>query len=156
MPEHDELRDDAGERRSILPDLILNRVAPTRLPEDLVKVLNSTDEPDPTLCRDVGCGDLESLLRENETALWSDVERLARMEVRFRRALSSVWAYDSPEYERRDSLLAELGEPREITMRFTVQHEDFSPNPVLSWRAFEAEGSITNRRLAEWICPCER
>lgn len=136
----------------MLPDLILGRMAPPDMLAELVRVLYSTDEPDPDLCSEVGCGDLESLLRDHETSLWPEVERLARTDVRFRRALSSVWAYDSPEFDnRRDALLAELGEHREITVRFTVEPDDFSADPPLSWRALEAEGSVTNRRLAETL-----
>ena len=147
MAEQDETPDKTSPRRSLLPDLILDRIEPADMLEELRDVLYSTDEPDSDLCRDVGCGDLESLLSEHETALWPEIERLARSDVRFRRALSSVWAYDSPEFERRAALLAELGEGREIT----VMPDDFSADPVLSWRAFEAEGSITNRRLAETL-----
>jgi hypothetical protein len=72
----------------MLMDLILGRVTPADMLAELTKVLNSTDEPDPDLCTEVGCGDLESLLRDHESALWPEVERLARTDARFRRALS--------------------------------------------------------------------
>jgi hypothetical protein len=133
---------------AILPDMTLGRASPADLLARLVGALNESEQPDQWLCSEIGGGDLESLLRDNETELWPAVERLARTDVRFRRALSSVWAYDSPEFERREALLAELGEQREITVRFTVAPEDFSTDPALSWRAFEADGNITNRRLA--------
>jgi hypothetical protein len=135
----------------MLPDLILGRVAPVDALADLVKMLYSSDDPDPGLCSEIGCGDLESLLCDNETELWPHIERLARTDIRFRRALSSVWAYDSPEFERREALLAELGEHREITVRFTVEPQDFSPDPPLSWRAFDSAGDISKRRLAETL-----
>jgi len=135
----------------MLPDLILGRMAPPDMLAALVRVLHSTDQPDADLCSQVGCGDLESLLRDHETALWPEVERLARTDLRFRRALSSVWAYDSPQFAHREALLAELGEHCEVAVRFTVQPDDFSTDPPLSWRSFEAEGNVTNRRLAETL-----
>jgi hypothetical protein len=49
------------------------------------------------------------------------------------------------------AVLAELGEHREITVRFTVEPDDFSADPPLSWRAVEIEGRITNQRLAETL-----
>ena len=150
MPERDEPSEwEPG--GSLLPDLILNRISPNEALAHLVEVLHATDEPDPDLCLEVGCGDLESVLANHETELWDEIERLARTDPRFRRALSSVWAYDSAQFNRREALLAELGEHREITVRFTVTPDDFAPDPALSWRAFEAEGGITNRRLAEML-----
>lgn len=146
--EEDQAQRERPERPIVL-NLWLGRTSPTEALAEIVAVLHSTVDADPDLCAEVGCGDLEEVLRDNETALWAEVERLARTDARFRRALSSVWAYDSPEFERRTALLAELGEHREITVRFTVEPDDFSHDPPLSWRAFEAEGSITNRRLAE-------
>jgi hypothetical protein len=59
----------------------------------------------------VGCGPLESLLHQGHgDLLWPEIERLARSDELFRRALENVWAYDSPEYERRERLLAELSD----------------------------------------------
>ena len=53
-------------------------------------------------------GELENLLRHHEEELWPEIERLARENVRFRRALSAAWAYDSPVFEQRNELLEEL------------------------------------------------
>ena len=78
--------------------------------DEIVALLHSTEDPDPELMLDVGCGVLESLLFEHEEELWPKIERLARDDVRFREALAAVWAYDSPAFERREALLAELGE----------------------------------------------
>jgi hypothetical protein len=135
----------------MLPDLILGRTAPSDMLAELVKVLYSTDEPDPDLCSEVGCGDLESLLRDHETALWPEVERLARTDIRFRRALASVWAYESPEFERRSALLAELGESHSVTVRFVVAPNDFAAMPRVSWRAVEVEGDPRGRQLGRLL-----
>ena len=105
-------------------------------------------EPDPELILEVGCGDLETLLRDDEERLWSDVERSARSDVRFRRALAAVWAYDSPMYERRMALLLELRERVEVGVRFVVYPETFDVESQLGWRAIEVEGPIAPRRLA--------
>jgi hypothetical protein len=101
------------------------------------------------LCRDVGGGDLESLLVRHEEELWPQIEELARSDVRFRRALSSVWAYDSPVFERRTVLLEELGEARTVAVRFVVEPRDFSDEPPLEWRAVDIEGRVSGHRLAE-------
>lgn len=93
--------------------------------DQIVARLHSTPEPDPELILDVGCGVLESLLFEHEEELWPTIERLAREDVRFRRALAAVWAYDSPAFERREALLAELGEFQTVAVSFVVQAEDF-------------------------------
>ena len=129
--------------------MILGEGSPSDLLSEQVTRLDATPEPDPDLCLEVGCGDLESLLGRHESELWPEVERLARENPRFRRALSSVWAYDSPMFSRREALLAELGEATEITLRFTVQPEDFSPDPQLSWRALETDARLSPNRLAE-------
>jgi hypothetical protein len=78
--------------------------------DEILALLHSTEDSDPELILDVGCGVLESLLFEHEEELWPRIERLARDDVRFREALAAVWAYDSPAFERREALLAELGE----------------------------------------------
>jgi len=99
--------------RSGGPDRFLAALwSETRTPEQLlgglVELLHSTPEIDEDLCREVGVGNLESLLRDHEVELWPKVEALAREDVRFRIALSSVWAYDSPAFARREALLREL------------------------------------------------
>lgn len=59
----------------------------------------------------MGVGPLESLLHQGHgELLWPELERLARADPLFRRARRSTWAYDSPEYDRREALLAELPE----------------------------------------------
>jgi len=140
---------DASNVHPFLADRILGHATPAELLARLVERLHEPTEPDPELCMDIGAGNLESLLRHHEAELWPEIERLARTDIRFRRALSGVWAYDSPQFEQRVALLAELGEAREITVRFTVEPDDFSADPKLSWRAFESEGAISRRRLAE-------
>lgn len=116
--------------------------------ERLVVILNSTPEPNDELMSWIGCGDLENLIREDGVELWPQVEQLAREDVRFRRALRSVWAYDSPEFERRQALLEELGEFRTTWVRFVVEPNDLTGNPGFSWRAIELEGSVPKRQLA--------
>ena len=116
--------------------------------EELVAELHSTPEPDIDLVTDVGCGDLENLLRDHEVELWPRIEALARVDVRFRRALASVWAYESPALDRRTALLAELGEMTEVTVGFTVEPDDFSDDPPLSWRAYSSDATVPKPRLA--------
>jgi catechol 2,3-dioxygenase-like lactoylglutathione lyase family enzyme len=116
--------------------------------EELVAELHVTPEPDVDLILDVGCGDLENLLRDHEVELWPRIEALARADVRFRRALASVWAYESPALKQRAALLAELGETTEITVGFTVAPNDFSDDPPLSWRAYKSDATVPKARLA--------
>jgi hypothetical protein len=59
----------------------------------------------------VGVGPLESLFHQGYgEELWPEVERLARSDVLFRRALNQVWAYSSAEYARRQALLQEFAD----------------------------------------------
>lgn len=123
----------------------------------IVERLHSTAEPDPDLVREVGAGVLENLIRDHGEALWPEIERLARADPIFRRALASVWAYDSPEFGRREALLAELGEHSSVMVRFVVEPEDFSPVGRLNWRAVEIQGeppggqlSRLLREIADW------
>jgi hypothetical protein len=94
---------------SLLPNLIIGELSLAEMVDALLAKLHSTDEPDAALCLEVGCGDLESLIRRYEAELWPQIEDLARSDVRFRRALAGVWAYDSSLFDRRDALLKELG-----------------------------------------------
>jgi hypothetical protein len=56
-------------------------------------------------------GPLEPFFHQgHEEDLWPEVERLAREEPVFRRALRQCWAYESPMFVRRERLLEELGE----------------------------------------------
>ena len=123
----------------------------------IVERLHSTAEPDPDLVGEVGAGDLENLIRDDGEALWPEIERLARSDPRFRRALACVWVDDSPEFDRRQALLAELGEHSSVRVGFVVEPEDFSPVPRLSWRAVEIEneppgGQLSRllREIADW------
>jgi len=114
----------------------------------IVAIVNATAEPNEDLLSWVGCGELENLIRNAGEELWPRIEKLARKDVRFRRALRSVWAYDSPEFDRRQALLADLGEFRTTWVRFVVEPTDLSESPGLSWRAVELEGSVSRRQLA--------
>lgn len=116
--------------------------------DELVARLDATQEPNADLSSEIGCGDLEELIRSNGVRLWPRIERLARANVRFRRALRSVWAYDSPEFERRERLLEELGEFKRVSIRFVVEPDEFGDDSPLSWRAVEVEGGVPARRLA--------
>ena len=149
MPGEDDSPDRLADLPTFLFEMSVAKRKPQKLLAGLVKVLHSTPEPDPELCLEVGSGSLEALLAKHERKLWPEIEGLARTDVRFRRALSAVWAYDSPEYKRRTALLAELGESRRIKVSFTVEPDDFSSDPPLSWRAFDSKGTISNQRLAE-------
>lgn len=117
----------------------------------LVERLNSTTEPDPDLIGEIGAGELENLVRAHGEQLWPEIERIARSDIRFRRALASVWAYDSPEYERRTRLLEELGEARTVTISFVVEPEDFANPPLVSWRAVEVGGEPAGRQLGRLL-----
>lgn len=116
--------------------------------KDIVTRLDATAEPDAELAGQIGAGELEDLVRAAGVQLWPQIEELARKNIRFRRALSAVWAYDSPEYDRRTRLLEELGEFREAGVRFVVEPDDFDTNGPLSWRAVQFDGGIPPRRLA--------
>ena len=78
----------------------------------------------------LGVGPLESLFhRGHKEDLWPEIEQLARHDERLRRALASSWAYDSPMFERREALLAELGESQAVQVSFVVYPEDFTVPP---------------------------
>src|SRR5437660_8833390 len=81
---------DAADVHPFLADLFLEGDDPAALLARLVARLHETVEPDPVLCGDIGAGNLESLLARHESALWPEIDRLARSDVRFRRALRSV------------------------------------------------------------------
>jgi hypothetical protein len=119
----------------------------------IVVLLHSTEAPDAELILQVGCGVLESLLFEHEEELWPQIERLARSDIRFRRALACVWAYDSPAYQRRESLLAELGERQTVTLSFIVEPADgdFAESPSLEYRALEIDARPPVRELPRML-----
>ncbi|MEA2901504.1 MAG: hypothetical protein QOH36_1391 [Actinomycetota bacterium] len=121
---------------------------PAALLAEAVAILDSTPEPDVDLIGSVGAGALETLVRNHGTELWEEIERLARDNVRFRRALRSVWAYDSPEYERRSQLLEELGEFWPVELSFIVEPYDLPGGTRLEWRARQVRGAITPNELA--------
>jgi hypothetical protein len=132
-------------------------VTPEERLGELVELLHAADEPDFDLIGEVGCGELENLVRAHGEQLWPVLERLARADPIFRRALRSVWAYDSPEFERRDKLLRELGEHWPVTVRFEVEPQDFEAEPLVSWRAVEVDGAPPAgqlgrvlREVADW------
>lgn len=82
---------------------------PAKTLRAIVAELNSVDDPDDTFVEMIGVGPLETLLhRGHETALWDEIERLARTDPRFRQALAHVQATTSPELGRRRRLLEEL------------------------------------------------
>ena len=126
---------------------VAGRSTPVQVLDELVAVLHSTAEPDPQLIGQVGLGPLESLLLQHEEELWPSLERLARNDERFRRALAAVWAYDSPAFDRREVLLKELGEFQDVTVTFVVQREDFGQPPLVSHRAVNIEGEIPGGQL---------
>ena len=101
-----------GPRKPFLLDLdAIVGADPENTLRDIVSELNSQPEPSEKAISMIGIGPLESLLHLGVgDRLWPEIERLARSDPRFRRALSYVWAYDSPEFERREQLLEELGE----------------------------------------------
>jgi len=104
------------------------------------------------LCLEIGCGDLETLLRRWELELWDEVERLARSSERFRRALRSVWAYDSPKFNERDALLWELSERRQFHLDAVVFPERLAePGTDLGWRAIRPPGDIDFSELARLL-----
>ena len=151
MSEHPALR-------GIHVRLLGKMVAPEAALDELVSVLHSTTEPDPELIMDVGCGVLESLLFTHEEELWPTLERLAREDVRFRRALAAVWAYGSPAYERRHALLQELGEFWTVTVEFVVELDDFAQPPAVGHRAVHIDGEVPGgqlprvlRSIAQWL-----
>jgi len=82
------------------------------------------------------------MLFEHEAELWPELEQLAREDVRFRRAYASVWAADSPLFERRMELLHELGESPAFSVSFIGVLEDFSSPPLLGWRAVHVDGDV--------------
>lgn len=134
-----------------LPDLFLRRKTPAELLAWIVDVLRSTPEPNERLCGEIGVGNLESLLMRYEEELWPQIEQLARTDIRFRRALRSVWAFGSPAFERRQALMMELGESVAMTVGFVAEPEGFGDDPPMSWRALEVTGTIPRHRLAECL-----
>jgi hypothetical protein len=135
-------------RDDVFMEMMLGRISPDSALDAIVDQLHSTPEPDEELITEIGVGPLESLLREHEQELWLRVERLARDNARFRRALCAVCAYDSPYLERREALLEELGESETISVRSVVDRSGFGEAEQLHWRAVEVEGTIDDARLA--------
>ena len=124
----------------------------------LVAELNSSAEPEMELISWIGVGELENLIRAHGVELWPQVEQLARTDLRFREALNCVWAYDSPEFERRTALLEELGVFSTETVEFVAERDGFGGTGDLGWRAFEHKGRLSDpdlaallRQLADWL-----
>ncbi|HEY7136563.1 MAG TPA: hypothetical protein VIB48_16035 [Acidimicrobiia bacterium] len=142
----------------VFMEMMAGRISPDAALDSIVDSLHSTPEPDEELIDELGVGPLESLLRAHEQELWPRVERLARDDIRFRRALRGVWAYDSPYFERRDALLEELGESEATCVRFVVERSGFGQAEELDWRAVEVEGTVDDvqlatlfRDIADWL-----
>lgn len=121
---------------------------PAELLAEVVAMLDSTPEPDVELIAYVGVGALEEIVRQHGMELWEEIESLARENVRFRRAMRSVWAYDSPEFERRIRLLGELGEWRPVQVSFVVEPSDLPAGFRVAWRTLEIRGEISPNELA--------
>ena len=145
--------------RAALIETERGRISPGSTPETpvqaleaIVTTLNSTPEPNFDLILEVGSGPLETLLRQgHEEMLWPRIERLARDDPRFRRALSVAWAYDSPMLARRDALLSELGEHRAVTLRFVAEPNSFEDADGFAWRALEVSGVPEGAGLAQTL-----
>jgi hypothetical protein len=76
----------------------------------IVNQIRAAGEDDQALTM-LAVGPMESFFHQgHEEELWPEVERLAREEPVFRRALRQCWAYESPMFDRRERLLEELGE----------------------------------------------
>ncbi len=119
----------------------IGRATPDEVLDEIVATIDATPEPDFELIALAGAGPLESLFDDGyEDALWTRVETLARGNERFRRALSNVWAWDSAFFERREQLLRELGEHRQVTLRFVAEPRTFDDSDGFEWRAYEVEG----------------
>ena len=126
--------------------------SPDETLDAIITALHSTPEPDFDLIMEVGSGPLEALFHQgHEAPLWTRIERLARNDLRFRRALSVSWAYDSPMLERRDALLDELGERRAVTVRFVAEPHTFDDADGFEWRALEVDGVGEGSSLAQTL-----
>jgi hypothetical protein len=82
------------------PDALLDQI--------LAQLHAHADDEDAVMM--IGVGPLETLFHRGfESQLWPRIEQLARDDGTFRVALASVWAYNSPMFDRRRALLGELG-----------------------------------------------
>ena len=99
---------DPSDPHPFLAELWLGPSTPHELLRSLVDALHSTRSIDRELCGQIGAGNLESLRRDHEEELWLEVEHLARSDDRFRCALQTVVAANSPMYRERCDLLDEL------------------------------------------------
>jgi hypothetical protein len=159
----DEDRTEVGRAEGVMMELMAGRISAVDALNEIVVTLHSTAEPDITRIRYIGTGPLESLCHQGfEEALWPAIEPLARADERFRRALSCVWAYDSPLFERRDALLEELGEHQTITVRFVIEPRTFDASDGYEWRALEVDDRLSSsqlgdllRRIADRIAPLD-
>jgi hypothetical protein len=132
---------------SPLARAILTPVTADEALDELLAELHQSEQPEPDVIGNVGAGRLENLIRDHGEELWPRIEQLARDDVRVRRALGAVWSYDSPEFDRRQRLLEELGEFWTVTVRFVVEQEDFAEPPLLGWRALEVEPPVPGGQL---------
>jgi hypothetical protein len=121
--------------------VLYRRISPDDALREIVSALHSTEAPDFDLITRIGVGPLETLFHQGfEQALWPEVERLAREDERFRRALGTVWGFSSPMFGQREALLRELGEYRTVTVRFTVEPRTFEETDGYQWRRVEVDG----------------
>lgn len=81
---------------------------PDEILDHIVRRLHEPAQLDEDLCVLIGCGELENLISAHEDEIWLRVVEQATIDLRFRRVLSHSWAYDSPHWDERVALLAEL------------------------------------------------
>ena len=138
--------------RAALIETPLGGTSPDRALDAILATLHSTPEPDFDLIMELGSGPLEALFHQgHEAPLWTRIERLARNDLRFRRALSVAWAFESPMFARRDALLDELGERRAVTVRFVAEPNTFEDTDGFAWRALEVDGLAEGSGLAQTL-----
>jgi hypothetical protein len=132
--------------------IVTKRISADDALSEIASTLRSTVDPDPELIEHSGSGPLESLFHGgHEEELWPRIEQLAREDERFRRALSAVWAYDSPMFDQREALLEELGEFWQVRVSFVVYPKDFSVPPLLAHRAVAVDGEVPGGQLPNML-----
>ena len=83
----------------------------TRVERKLAPLVDGQDDDEIMM---IGIGPLETLFHQgHEDLLWPRIERLARSDEKFRRALKACWAFESPRFDDRRRLLEELAKPPE-------------------------------------------
>jgi hypothetical protein len=131
---------------------LTTRISPDDVLDEIVSIIHSTAEPDFDLIAEVGVGPLEQLFHEgHEEHLWPRLEQLARDDSWFRRALGAVWAFSSPCFAERERLLAELGEYREVTLRFVIRPRTFDDADGFDWRSYRVDALPEHADLASFL-----